>query len=94
MGVVVIPESMLPDGKARIVSLQYCTTEGTQATSPTSMVWSPSSGSKDTILTNYTVVPTTDNAGSTSTGSAGTGYLPSDKFTGPESYVDPGMQYS
>ena len=48
----------------------------------------------DTSLTNHTKVPTTDNAGSTTTGSKGYGYLPSDKFTGAASYVDPTAKYS
>ena len=82
VGVVVIPEGMLPDGRARIIGLK----------SDVSKTWGPIS--TDTTLTNYTQVPTTDNAGSTSTGSAEYAYLPSDKFTGTVSYVDPGTQYS
>ena len=82
VGVVVIPEGFAPDGKARIIGLQYqfSKTWGTYGT--------------NTELTNYTKVPTTDNAGSTSTGSANYAYLPSDKFSGTVSYVDPGTQYS
>ena len=82
VGVVVIPEGMLPDGKARIIGLQ----------NHVSKSWG--GYGTDTSLTNYTKVPTTDNAGSTSTGSAGYAYLPSDKFSGTVSYVDPGTQYS
>jgi hypothetical protein len=48
----------------------------------------------DTSLTNYNRLPTTDNAGATTTGSAEFAFLPSDKFTGTVSYVDPGTQYS
>ena len=82
VGVVVIPEGFAPDGKARIIGLQnhVSKTWGTYGT--------------DTSLTNYTKVPTTDNAGSTSTGSDLFGYLPSDKFTGAISFVDSTAKYS
>lgn len=40
------------------------------------------------------MVPTTDNAGSTSSGSNDYGYLPSDKFTGTTSFVDYKAKYS
>ena len=93
VGVVVIPEGMLPDGKARMISLKYAVdVNGTSSTSASYLAWGPSS--TDTSLTNYTKVPTTDNAGSTSTGSASNAYLPSDRFSGTVSYVDPGTQYS
>ena len=75
---------MLPDGKARIVSLSGQTTK----------MWCPSSARTDTTLTNYTKVPITDNAGSTSTGSNSYGYLPSDIFSSSESFVDPKAEYN
>ena len=40
------------------------------------------------------MVPTTDNTGTSTTGRDSYAYLPSDKFTGTVSYVDPGTQYS
>ena len=82
VGVITIPAGFTPDGKARMVALsgQTNTTWGGYGT--------------DTSLTNYNRVPTTDNAGATTTGSASSAYLPSDKFTGTVSYVDPGTQYS
>lgn len=85
VGVIVIPEGILPDGKARFVALQDATS---------SVAWSPKG--TDTSLTNYTKVPTTDNAGTTTTGSNTTGYLPSDNtyFTGATSYVDPKTKYA
>lgn len=92
VGVVVIPEGMLPDGKARMVGLKYATSAGTSSDSSVLLDWGPSG--TDTSLTNYTNVPITDNAGSTSTGSDGYGYLPSDSFTGTQSYVDPLAKYS
>ena len=48
----------------------------------------------DTTLTNYDRVPTTDNVGSTTTGSNGSGYLPSDNFSGTTSVIDPEAKYS
>ena len=92
VGVVVIPSGFAPDGKARMIGLKYATSTGASSDSSVSMVWG--GNGTDTSLTNYTQVPTTDNAGSTSTGSNTDGYLPSDKFTGTVSYVDPGTQYS
>lgn len=91
VGVITIPEGFAPDGKARMLALSGVTSSGTASSSDQDMVWG--GYGTDTSLTNYTKVPTTDNAGSTSTGSAGTAYLPSDKFTGTTSYVDPGTKY-
>jgi len=86
VGVIVIPEGMLPDGKARFIALQNATSSY--------VTWG--GYGTDTSLTNYTRVPTTDNAGSTTTGSNNYGYLPSDdsvNFTGATSYVDPKTKY-
>ena len=92
IGVVVIPEGFAPDGKPRIVSLKYVDKSGNTSTSTVSMVWGVYG--TDTSLTNFTRVPTTDNNGSTSTGSNGNGYLPSDKFTSSVSFVDPKAKYN
>jgi hypothetical protein len=92
VGVVVIPEGMLPDGRARMMSLKYATSAGTSSDSYVGMRWGPTS--TDTSLTNYGRVPTTDNAGSTSTGSYYNGYLPSDKFTGATSFADSTAKYN
>lgn len=92
IGVVVIPSGFAPDGKARIVSLTPVDKNGYSSTSHVRMYWD--SIQTDTILTNFTRVPTTDNAGSTSTSSSSYGYLPSDKFTGVTSYVDSKAKYS
>ena len=91
IGVVVVPEGFAPDGKPRIVSLLYVDASGNTSTSYKSLKWS--NVKVDTSLTNFTKVPTTDNNGSTSTGSNNTGYLPSDKFTGATSFVDPKVKY-
>lgn len=92
VGVLVIPEGFAPDGKARMLSLNWASSSSTSSTSASPMNWS--SGHINTSLTKYDRVPITDNAGSTTTGSNSTGYLPSDKFTGATSYVDPTAKYS
>lgn len=92
VGVVVIPEGFAPDGKARITSLKYVDSNGNPSSSSyVGMKWGPYG--TDTPLTNYNRVPTTDNAGSTSTSSSDYGYLPSDKFSGNQSFVDPEAYY-
>lgn len=91
VGVVVIPSGFTPDGKVRIISLNSVDASGNTTTSHADIVWSVKG--TDTNLTNYTKVPTIDNAGSTSTGSNNYGYLPSDMFTGTTSYVDSKANY-
>jgi hypothetical protein len=101
IGVVVIPEGFAPDGKARIVGLKPMDSFGMTNSYKISLYWDASGNYVDTSLTNYTKVPTTDNVSSNSTGSAsisnsttGNGCLPSDKFTGIQSYVDAISKYS
>ena len=91
VGVVVIPEGFAPDGRARIVSLKYADKSGNQSDSYVFMDWGVYD--TDTSLTNYDRVPTTNNVNSTSTKIDTTGFLPSDKFTGAQSYVDPEAKY-
>ena len=92
VGVVVIPSGFAPDnGLARIISLNWGSSSSTSSTSTSIMRWSTQTA--DTSLKDYDRVPTTDNAGSTTTGSYSYGYLPSDKFTGTQSYVDPITKY-
>lgn len=91
IGVVVVPEGFAPDGKVRIIGLKSVDTDGNQSDSHVDMAWGPNG--TDISLTNYTRVPTTDNAGSTSSGSNSYGYLPSDNFTGAQSFVDPKAKY-
>ena len=91
VGVLVIPEGFAPDGKARMLSLNWASSSSTSSTSASSMKWSTVYA--DTSITNYDRVPTTDNAGPTTTGSFGSGSLPSDSFTGSTSYVDSTSKY-
>lgn len=92
VGVVVVPKGFAPDGKIRIISLNYVDASGNTSTSVKSMKWGPFG--TDTELTNFNRVPITDNAGSTSNGSYYDGYLPSDNFTGATSFVDPKTKYN
>ena len=92
VGVVVIPSGMLPDGKARIISLKYATSDGTYSDSSVKLNWGKSNF--NTALTNYEKVPITDNAGSTSASSNATGFLPSNVFTGSTSFVDSKAKYN
>ena len=91
LGVVVVPEGFAPDGKARFIALNPVDASGNTSTSEISMKWSNTK--RDTSLTNFNSVLTTDNSGSTSGGSNGTGYLPSDKFNGNQSFVDAKAKY-
>ena len=93
IGVVVIPEGFAPDGKVRLIGLKPVDSNGNQSDSHQYLYWETSGNYVDTSLTNYNRVPTTDNAGSTSTGSDSYGYLPSDNFEGAQSYVDPEAKY-
>ena len=92
IGVVVIPEGMLPDSKARIMGLKPVDANGNASDTHIGVVWDEYCN--ETNLTKYTKVPTTDNAASTSTGSSSYGYLPSDKFTGKQSYIDGKTKYN
>ena len=92
IGVVVVPSGFAPDGKIRLIGLKPVDSNGNQSDSNVKMIWGPEG--TDTSLTNYNRVPTTDNAGSTSTGSEFKGNLPSDMFTGAQSYVDPEAYYN
>ena len=92
VGVVMIPNNFLPDTKARIISLNDLGR----------LQWDTSSDhdTTDSPVPNFTKVPTTDNAGSTSTGSniGGGTYLPSDRtdsdwLSTTQSYVDPLAKY-
>ena len=86
VGVVVVPKGFAPDGKIRIVSLYAVNSNGIPSNTRQNTTWGIY-GEK-VSLTNLTKVPTTDNIGSTSTGSNGSGHLPSDVFNGQSSYVD------
>lgn len=91
VGVVVVPTGFAPDGKARMLSLRWPRKSGTGSTVASKMNWGQNG--TDTSITNHNRVPTTDNAGSTTTGSNSAGHLPSDQFTGATSYVDPIAKY-
>ena len=92
LGVVVVPEGFAPDGKTRFIALNAVDSSGNASTGAATMAWGDTS--TDTSLTNFNRVTTTDNSGSTSTGSYSEGYLPSDKFTGRQSLIDAKAKYN
>ena len=98
VGVVMIPENFLPDGKARIISLNYVVYNGSEDLVWDSYGWE--GDITDSPAPNFNNFPTTDNAGSTSTGSFSQGCLPSDRtdsdewISGTQSYVDPLARYN
>lgn len=77
----------------RIVGLKPVDANGNPSSSFVSVKWEESGNYVDTILTNYKKVPVTDNLGNASNGMASIGHLPSDKFTGTTSFVDPKAKY-
>ena len=86
IGVVAIPEGMLPDGKTRIVSLKYTST------------FTKWSSTKLSLLSvNYRKVSVTDNVDSSSRveflNNYKSYYIPSDSLTGVVSFVDPNAKY-
>ena len=98
VGVVVIGENFLPDGKARIISLNNMVYNGSE-----NIAWDPNSNEhseNNTPLPDYDSVSITDNVGSTSTGSSSIGILPSDRtdtdewLNGTQSYVDTLTRYN
>lgn len=93
IGVVVIPEFFLPDGKCRIVALKRGKNEFGSELIKWSQVYN------DTNLTNYSKVPITDNTSLISTGYSDVTmstacWFPSDIFTGTQSFVDSKCKYS
>lgn len=92
VGIIVIPKDFLPDGKARMMHLYNIDANG--SVSNTAIKFS--TVSVDSSLTNFNKVPTTDNLGSTTTGTNNFGYLPSDAFVGhgAQSFVDPKAYYN
>ena len=89
IGVVVIPSGILPDGMARIVSLQGTNSGGT-ASNHSTMIWCR--GNTDTSLTNYYKVPII-NSKQTVSGNNYSAYLPSDNFSAVQSILDPKAYY-
>jgi hypothetical protein len=91
IGVCVIPSNFTPDKKARMISLKYVSDNGQ---GEGRKIYFSIDNTNDLDL--YTRVPTTDNQGSTTTGSVSEGYLPGDNisyFAWQESYVDPCTKY-
>ena len=80
VGVVVIPQGILPDGKARIMGIKGVDSAGTLSDTEVTMPW----GGVDVDvegLTNYNEVPVVDPETNEITGKTNFPYLPSDKFS-------------
>ena len=91
VGVVMIGSGFAPDGRTRIISLTNMSYNGDEY-----IPWDYEGGIDiDSPAPNFDYVPTTDNAGSTTIGYSGYGYLPSDSdsFNGDISYVDEKTKY-
>lgn len=91
VGVVVIKEGFLPDGKARIISLTNMVYNGSE-----NIKWDSEGGmDTDSPAPNFEYVPITDNTGSTTIAFLDRGYLPSDSdnFTKVTSFVDSKAKY-
>lgn len=91
IGVVVIPKGVLPDGKARIVSLKPVDSDGNESNTYFGNKWGVYG--VDTELTNYQVAPYTGPDNSSIAGFQTTATFPSDYFTGIQSYSDPKSKY-
>lgn len=93
IGVVVIPNRFLPDGKARIMSLTNMTYNENEY-----IAWDPTDDI-DTPVINHNVLALTDNEGSSLVGTDYYGYLPSDRtddewLNAIQSYDDPLAKYN
>lgn len=87
IGIVVIPENFLPDGKARIVALNHLST----------LKWVADTSTDTSSLTSYGGVVTTDNQTNTILTLSTSGYYPSDKWKESSnivSDVDPEAYYN
>ena len=80
VGVIVIPQGLLPDGKARIMGIKGVDSAGTLSNTEVSMPWG-GRGVDVEGLTNYNRVPEVDPETNEITGTASNSYLPSDKFS-------------
>ena len=95
-GVVVVPNTHTPDGSTRFVSLasMSLTTPDTGSLSSNTTMKFGGYGYNIPELDNVTQVRTTQNAaGDTTYGTNSYGYLPSDRFSGNQSIVDPSTRY-
>lgn len=88
VGVVIIGENFIPDGKTRIISLN----------SLGNLQWDTTGGvNVDSTAPNFNYVVSTDDIGSTTYVSHSLGYLPSDRndwLNSAQSYVDPLAKYN
>ena len=95
-GIVVVPNTHTPDGSTRFISLaaMSLTTPDTGSLSSNTTMKFGGYGYDIPEISNKTTVRTTQNvAGDTTYGTNSYGYLPSDRFSGVQSIVDPSTRY-
>lgn len=93
VGVVVIPENFLPDGKSRIVSFKPINKNGNFVDDDVFMKWCENWDS-NTINNSFNTVPITDNNNNENITNFNYGYLPSDNFNGEKSIIDNKSKYN
>ena len=94
VGVIVIPQGVLPDGKVRIMGIKGVDSAGTLSDTEVTMPWG-SSGVDVEGLTNYYEVPVVDPETNEITGkTGGNSYLPSDKFSTRPNPLDIGTAWN
>ena len=92
VGVIVIPQGILPDGKARIMGIKGVDSAGTLSDTEVSMPWG-GSGVDVKGLTNYNEVPVVDPGTNEITGKTANPYLPSDRFATRQNPLDIGTAW-
>ena len=92
VGVIVIPQGVLPDGKARIMGIKGVNRDGTSSNTEVTMPWG-GYGIDVEGLTNYDKVPVVNPETNEITGTTSYSYLPSDKFCGRPNPLDIGTAW-
>ena len=92
VGVIVIPQGILPDGKARIMGIKGVDSAGTLSDTEVTMQWGDD-GVDVEGLTNYDEVPVVDPGTNEITGTTTWSYLPSDKFSARPNPLDIGTAW-
>ena len=92
VGVIVIPQGILPDGKARIMGIKGVDSAGTLSDTEVGMPWGDY-GIDVEGLTNYNEVPVVDPETNEITGKTSYSHLPSDKFSARPNPLDIGTTW-
>ena len=92
VGVIVIPQGLLPDGRARIMGIKGVDSAGTLSDTEVGMPWGDY-GIDVEGLTNYNEVPVVDPETNEITGKTSYSHLPSDKFSARPNPLDIGTTW-